>query len=433
MEQSLKIILDSSLQSKFDKSKYVLESNININPEYVSIHKVEEYIENTYQEQTNNGLINAFLLAYNNHLPLKIKPDDIHITLQFVLSTFINNNTNELRDLFVESKDKKELFVEHDKLDFNVFGQLMVNEVKQNVKDSKLIDILETNYSTTNDIIKTVSNLLILNTLKEYFSYGFILGCGIPFIILDGTQDDWLLLKSKYDNIKGICNLVQKNELIDWFPCMDKIMTMFVDLRMLSKCGVVNAPTHYKLLFERVISFVPQGSGGDTILGGWISVLSPYTSENKIKKIFIGLPCLDITIDIPQQNNKNIYQYQDILKKFYGGCDWNSFQTTQFITPATLTDYDGTKYKIQIEAGLSPKSYINQNNEVEVNYLYDIKKESDKYKKQFEYYKEKGYYVDNRKCLKYPKKYYNNHDIDLFDIMKLFGVYCASYDNANLS
>ena len=60
MEQSLKIILDSSLQSKFDKSKYVLESNTNINPEYVSIHKVEEYTENTYQEQTNNGLINAF-------------------------------------------------------------------------------------------------------------------------------------------------------------------------------------------------------------------------------------------------------------------------------------------------------------------------------------------------------------------------------------
>jgi hypothetical protein len=385
--QSLTVFLDKSLTSKFDKSKYKSTENKNNLTEYVSFHKVQQFNENIYKEQTNNGLINAFLLAYNNHLPLKLKPDDIHIAIQFVFSTFVNNNAEKLRDLFVEHKDKKALSVEHDSLDFNMFSELIIEEVKCNIKDTNMIDILETNYSTSNNIIKTVSKLLILNTLKEYFSYEFILGCGIPSIILDGTQDDWNLLKSKYEQIKQICNTIPNNELINWFPCMDKIMNMFVDLRMLAVNGSIDAPEHYK--------------------------------------IFIGLPYLDISIDVPSEKKYSYYQYQDVLKKFYGGCGWSELQTTLFVTPAILNDKD-VIYEILIESGLSSESFINQNNEVECNYMYDIKKKSNEYVKKINEYKEKGYYVDEEKCLKYPEQYHKNHDIPIFDIMKIFNVHAAS-------
>lgn len=429
-QQSLTIFLDKSLTSKFDKSEYESSLKEEGLTEYVSFHKVQQFNENIYKEQTNNGLINAFLLAYNNHLPLKLKPDDIHIALQLIFSTFVNNNAEQLRDLFVDHKDKKELSVEYNKLDFNIFSKLMVEQVKDNVKDSNIINILETNYSTSNQIIKTVSGLLILNTLKEYISYEFILGCGIPSIILVGTQDDWNLLKLKYEQLKKICNTIPNNELVDWFPCMDKIMNMFIDLRMLAINGSVDAPEYYKLLWQRVISFVPQGSGGDTVLGGWVSVLSPYASVNKVKKIFTGLPCLDISNDLPPKEKYGYYQYQDILTKFYGGCGWSTLQTTLLITPAILTEYDGTKYKILIEAGLSLESFINQNNEVEFNYSYDIKKQSNDYINKLNEYKEKGYYVEDD-CLKYPIQYHNikdeNGKLDILNVMTFFNVTSSSY------
>ena len=61
--------------------------------------------------QTNNNFINAFLHSYNYHKTIKIRPDDIKLQLLTIISTCVNNNSEQFRDLFVEHKEKKELIV----------------------------------------------------------------------------------------------------------------------------------------------------------------------------------------------------------------------------------------------------------------------------------------------------------------------------------
>ena len=48
-----------------------------------------EYSENLASENTKNQFLNTFLVSYNNHLSLVIRPDDIHIALQLIFSTAI--------------------------------------------------------------------------------------------------------------------------------------------------------------------------------------------------------------------------------------------------------------------------------------------------------------------------------------------------------
>lgn len=130
----------------------------------------QSYDNNLYSGQTNNGLLNAFLLAYNKHLPLRIKPDVLHCALQLTFATYINNNAEKFRHCFVDHDGQKKLEVTSDELNVHVFADLMSREVKNNVKNPELLECLEMVYTTSTPLSQTVSKSLIFNTLKSYFT-----------------------------------------------------------------------------------------------------------------------------------------------------------------------------------------------------------------------------------------------------------------------
>ena len=46
-------------------------------------------------------VINGFYAAHANHLPIRLKPDDIWLLIVQAFSTYVNNNSERLRDKFV--------------------------------------------------------------------------------------------------------------------------------------------------------------------------------------------------------------------------------------------------------------------------------------------------------------------------------------------
>lgn len=219
-----------------------------------------------------------------------------------------------------------------------------------------------------------------MNTLKEYYKIEFVMSCGIPEIILVGSQEDWNKIKIVFEKMKKVMSTDEDCELKHWIPCMDLVLTMFIDLRMMALNGKVDAPKKYKLLWDRVITFVPRGSGSGEMLGGWISVLSPYSTKNTVKGIFINLPCLDVERTVVKSNN--VYENQDIMKEFYGGVGWKTVQTTMFSTPATFKDLDGSECDIQISAGINVNPHVNDREEVGMNIGYEIHKKNQNFEKK---------------------------------------------------
>jgi hypothetical protein len=244
-----------------------------------------------------------------------------------------------------------------------------------------------------------------MNTLKEYFSYTMMLCCGIPSIILEGNQQDWVSLKEMYEYFKSI---TKNSELKYWYTHFDVIMDMFIEMRMLKESGEVNeedVPFNIRELFKRVITYIPQGSGGDQILGGWIRLFCPYSGTNKIisgldKKI----KCLDITMNVPTYNEKyDYYNYQDKMKEFYFGCDWNSIQTSILITPAKLIDYDGTEYEVEFNSGFFTP-HLNENGEIEMNIGVCVKENQEIKKENMKNeYVQKGVIYNDKYSLQIPK------------------------------
>lgn len=450
---SVRIELDNTLEQKeiinFIKLEIKSELDLKTNDNYFSQYEYSERLlecqENSYR--TQNNFINAFLDAYNYHKTLKIRPDDIKLQILTIISICVNNNPEKFRNYFVDHEGKKELTVKSNVFSADYFCGKFAELLEENIKDKEFAQHYMTKFSTTNQIISTVNNITLMNTLKEYFSYSMELSCGIPAVILEGTYEDWIKLNESYQFFKKI---FAETELKDWFHHFDKVMELFMMMRKPPQTeleGIFgrlsntiyglftnandynvnkNNMTYIKEMWKRVISYIPQGSGGGKILGGWVRLFVPYNSSNKIISGLNGeIACMDLTKSEPTK--ENYYKWQEDMKKFYMGSGWDELFSSFVTTPAKLIDYDQIEYNVEFYSGFFPP-HLTESDEVCMNIGYIIREDQqikkDKLKK---YYisqgvkcDEYGFGLEIPKCLQ--KKV---HEIlDVFDkcIFNYYGV-----------
>jgi hypothetical protein len=314
-----------------------------------NLYSEYESTKNLIKEDSCNEFVNTFLAAYNSHKPLRLRPDDINLALQLVWSICLNNNAENFRSEFVNHEGKMKLQVESLVFDSNFFCQQFANLMKKNVKNPEFIEYFTKEFTTTTQLIKTVSNQVLMNTLKEYFSCSMILGCGISKVIMEGTKEDWNKLSESYEYFK---TFFANTELSLWFVHFDVIMKNLISMRNLQDLGEVEATNELKEFWLRVICYVPQGSGGQTILGGWVRLLTPYSSNNKIIGLEKPILCLDLSNKRPEYSRG--YSQQYILANYYAATGWSELQKSLIETPAKLFDYDGTEYDVEFISGFYP-------------------------------------------------------------------------------
>jgi hypothetical protein len=236
-----------------------------------------------------------------------------------------------------------------------------------------------------------------MNTLKEYFSYSMMLGCGISKVIMEGTKEDWKKLNDTYQYFK---NFFAETELNVWFVHFDIIMNNLLKMRELQDEGEVDATDELKEFWLRVICYVPQGSGYQTILGGWVRLLTPYSTSNEIIGLNKPILCLDLNKSRPEYSRN--YSQQDVLARYYAATDWASLQKSLIITPAELYDYDETLYDVEFVSGFYPPVEREDGTiSTNIGFLMQTDKEIQKNKLK-KYYKDLGV-IDEGERIKIPR------------------------------
>ena len=95
-----------------------------------------------------------------------------------------------MRYQFVNHSSKKELKVVLERLldnqDWQKAVELWSKQIDENVK-ADIGDLMVCDFSTTTPIIRTASQVVIMDALKQYFDYRLYAICGIPWITVRGT------------------------------------------------------------------------------------------------------------------------------------------------------------------------------------------------------------------------------------------------------
>ncbi|KAJ7673662.1 hypothetical protein DFH06DRAFT_908669, partial [Mycena polygramma] len=121
--------------------------------------------------------------------------------------------------------------------------------------------------TTVNDT--TVAAVLLMATLKKYFSYGFAkTGCGIPRVTLDGEKADWENILGRLEKLKeyGV-------ETIAWYHLLRPVIARFV--------AAYDAPDGAKNVdFWSKVVHHHRGCGY-SYYSGWINAFNVFTKEGK--------------------------------------------------------------------------------------------------------------------------------------------------------
>ena len=150
-----------------------------------------------YASYGKNPFFKGMIDAFADHRPVVLTPDVIWFLICQGFAHWVNDNPEELRDLFVDHEGKIDLIVQTGKelLSGDVDWETIVNGFYTQIRDNTkgdIADIMSEPFSTTGVNEHMVSQIALMETCKSYFDYIVMyFSCGIPSVTLKGTPDDW--------------------------------------------------------------------------------------------------------------------------------------------------------------------------------------------------------------------------------------------------
>jgi hypothetical protein len=129
--------------------------------------------------RTGGSFVDTALLAFADHYPLTIAPDDIWSLLSFALAKHVDKNAEKLRSKFVSHAGKKVLEV---RVDHFVLGGMLPedwerdvfpdfsNQIRGHIGD-EIHNTIASGFSTTTPSTKAAHEITLMAAMKHYFSY----------------------------------------------------------------------------------------------------------------------------------------------------------------------------------------------------------------------------------------------------------------------
>lgn len=255
------------LQTRFKKVSFSYGKQPITNQIYL-----EAASKNVGCQVMTNGFLTACTFAYANHIALELWVDHVKLVILQGFAIHIKENAEKFRDKFVDHSGQKKLEVRRD--DFvlgqenewpEVFGQF-VEKVKNDIKDSELIGLIQSPTQTTTENTMAAINVSVLDAFSNYYSYSLSTMCGIPSITLKGSVEDW-------ENLKSLVHYLGQYDFTWYTDKMEEILDEFINA----------AKGKENVAFWQEFVKKSGGSGGP-YYSGHIVYFFPYLGDNKYQK-----------------------------------------------------------------------------------------------------------------------------------------------------
>lgn len=203
--------------------------------------------------------------AFSKHLGIILSPDMLWLMIAQGLATHINQQPEAYRSQFVKRDDKATITVtRHGFIKgssenpwegvFDEFSQVIKADIGEE-HHSRIV----VNFSTTGPVEKAANEIVLMESMKNYYSYHVYTRCSIPRVALEGTEEDWLKLRERTEAVGTAYQLQWWTDRL--LPTLDTIVESFR--------GAEN------IRFWRSIYKWEETSGSDNI-NGWILDFFPY-------------------------------------------------------------------------------------------------------------------------------------------------------------
>jgi hypothetical protein len=219
-------------------------------------------------------LVAAIRLAYTDHRPLCLSPDTIWLALVQGVAQHVRLHAGTLRHRFVSHLGQMELAIQVNAARFHwgspenpwpeavdLFSERIHDHVGE-VQSWFLPD-----FTTTGPVEKAASQIVLMDAMEKYFTYklGRVI-CGIPYVVLEGTADDWRALGERAARFREF-------DLDWWLDPLQEVLARFQD----AAAGQVDE-AFWKSVYR---VYQPDEPCSPKSALGWFILLFPYLSGAK--------------------------------------------------------------------------------------------------------------------------------------------------------
>jgi Domain of unknown function (DUF4419) len=227
-------------------------------------------------------LLDAVSRAFVDHRPLVLSPDAVWLTVAQGVSQHIRLHAEELRPRLVGHQGREALVLEMLEPPANAdeWREVVDQFGKEVVARAAGADLFECDFSTSTEVERTASRVIMLAGYSPYFSYWLRCVCGIPWITLTGTVEDWRKIRSRVDRLPEF-------GLEKWARSLVPIADEFVR----AASGEPNL-----LFWQRIYN--PADAYGGEVITGWVARFYPYLRLDGVSDH--PNPLLDLPIGEPR-------------------------------------------------------------------------------------------------------------------------------------
>jgi hypothetical protein len=238
-------------------------------------------VNNRRMHRALNGLIETVHLAFSQHRPLILSPDCIWLVIAQGFGHHINQNAEQLRGRMVSHEGRKTLTVRA-----RTYGEA-IDKFSAQIRectDPVLHETLLCDFSTTTPVIRTASEVALMDIYQAYFEYVMRCICGIPEITLQGKCEDWQRIRARVE-------VLGTYDLEWWVSRLRPILDQFVR-------AADGKPDRE---FWRAI-YKPMPTYGAKNVTGWIADLFPYLGDppNRHRNPVLDTPRQDWSVPVKQ-------------------------------------------------------------------------------------------------------------------------------------
>ena len=169
--------------------------------------KPKKWDENKIWSFGYHKVLLGYLNAYFDHCPIKVSPNIIWQLILNLFSKYVNDYSEELRNIFVNFEGKKDIeCIRIGKFkDVYEYEDDLIDEFCKRISENigtELTDILTPNFTTSTKESIIAGKVSIMSTFKKYFNYRIgMASCGIPYILLEGNLEDWKKILEKLKSL----------------------------------------------------------------------------------------------------------------------------------------------------------------------------------------------------------------------------------------
>ena len=212
----------------------------------------------------------------------------------------MNHFSEKLRSKFVNFEGVKSLSVikvgsinDIYKYEDQIIDEL-TKKISENVGD-ELVNVLTPNFSTSTKNSVISGKVSIMSSFKKYFRYrGFMAVCGIPYILLEGTLEDWE-------------KILEKLKFLSKYDFSNKKMEKDIEEIINTKKGKINLDFWRKIIMEtkkEEDDWIGCGSEGKDKITGWILDFYNGLSETLSRDSNFVEEVLEVPIEITEIKGK---------------------------------------------------------------------------------------------------------------------------------